>query len=98
MTKQSVSTKDRDLEDFSDVLNLVGGWGPFQYLLMFAFFPFNIFLGYVSHSPVLTLFTPPHWCKVPALTNLTLEHRSYLSKGILKISSISGSVGSMRLI
>jgi len=69
----------REIEDFSDILKQVGGWGPFQYLLMFAFFPFNIFLGYVSHSPILTLFTPPHWCKVPQLMNLTKEHRKLLA-------------------
>ena len=26
-----------------------------------ALFPFNLFLGYVYLSPILTLFAPPHW-------------------------------------
>ena len=76
---KGITKPKRDVEDFSDILKQVGGWGPFQFLLMFAFFPFNIFLGYVSHSPVLTLFTPPHWCKVPQLMNLTKEHRKLLA-------------------
>ena len=32
-----------------------------KYLITLAFFPFNIFLGYVYLSPILTLYTPPHW-------------------------------------
>ena len=47
------------MKDFDDILKHVGGWGPFQYLLVVIFFPFNIFLGYVYLSPILTLFTPP---------------------------------------
>jgi len=49
------------INDFDDVFEYIGGWGPFQYLLTLAFFPFNIFLGYVYLSPILTLFPPPHW-------------------------------------
>ena len=33
----------------------------YKYLITLAFFPFNIFLGYVYLSPILTLYTPPHW-------------------------------------
>jgi len=67
------------MKDFDDVLQHVGGWGPFQYLLVLIFFPFNIFLGYVYLSPILTVFTPPHWCKVPDLMNLTREERKHLA-------------------
>ena len=63
------------LKDFDDMLKLVGGWGPFQYLLVIIFFPFNIFLGYVYLSPILTVFTPPHWCLIPDLMNLTMVER-----------------------
>jgi len=71
--------KKKNLEDFDDILMHVGGWGFFQYLLVIAFFPFNIFLGYVYLSPILTLFAPPHWCKVPELMNLTREERKLLA-------------------
>ena len=67
------------LKDFDDILKHIGGWGPFQYVLTLIFFPFNIFLGYVSLSPILTLFTPPHWCLVPELANLTRDERMQLS-------------------
>ena len=33
----------------------------FQYVITFAFFPFNFFLGYIYLSPILTTFPPPHW-------------------------------------
>ena len=32
-----------------------------QYVITFAFFPFNFFLGYIYLSPILTTFPPPHW-------------------------------------
>ena len=65
------------IKDFDDVFRYIGGWGLYQVkqllqmssqncfynqiLLTLAFFPSCIFLGYVQLSPVLTLFTPPHW-------------------------------------
>ena len=73
------TTKKNNLEDFDDILQKVGGWGLFQYILVIAFFPFSIFLGYIYLSPILTLFTPPHWCKIPELMNLTREERKLLA-------------------
>ena len=49
------------------------------YLLVIIFFPFNIFLGYVYLSPILTVFTPPHWCYVPDLMNLTMKERKKMA-------------------
>jgi len=67
------------INDFDDVFEYIGGWGPFQYLLTLAFFPFNIFLGYVYLSPILTLFPPPHWCWVPELAHLSAQERKELA-------------------
>jgi hypothetical protein len=36
-------------------------------MLTVFFFPFNLFLGYVYLSSILTNFTPPHWCQVTSL-------------------------------
>ena len=36
-----------------------------QYMITGALFPFNLFLGYVYLSPILTLFAPPHWLGFP---------------------------------
>ena len=53
----------QQIKDFDDILSHVGGWGPFQYYSTLVFFLFNIFLGYVYLSPILTLYTPPHTCR-----------------------------------
>ena len=76
---KSENREEVKIKDFDEVLEYIGGWGPFQYLLTIIFFPFNIFLGYVLLSPILTLFTPPHWCLVPELANLTINERKQLS-------------------
>lgn len=71
--------KKSEIKDFDDILNYVGGWGPFQYFITAVFFLFNIFLGYVYLSPIITLYTPPHFCKVPQLANFSLEERRNIS-------------------
>ena len=65
----------KTIDDFDDILSYVGGWGRFQFRITLVFLLFNIFLGYVYLSPILTLHTPPHWCVVPELANLSLEAR-----------------------
>ena len=72
-------TERKQLEDFDDILTHVGGWGNFQYRITLVFFLFNIFLGYVFLSPIITLYTPPHWCHIPGLANLSMEQRRELA-------------------
>jgi len=69
------------VKDFDDMLQRVGSWGRFQITLMFFFFPFNLFMGYVYLSSILINFSPPHWCKIEELlnTNLTQEQRRHLA-------------------
>ena len=69
----------KPIEDFDDILEHVGGWGRFQYFTTLVFFLFNIFLGYVHLSPIITLYTPPHNCRVPQLANMSLEERRYFA-------------------
>ena len=64
-----------NIEDFDDVLQYVGGWGRFQYKVTVVNLLFNMFLGYVYYSPILTVFTPPHWCRVSQLANLSQDLR-----------------------
>jgi len=78
-SENSNDAKEENIKDFDDILRCVGGWGPFQYLLTVIFFPFNMFLGYVYLSPILVLFTPPHWCMVEELVNLTRKERMLLA-------------------
>ena len=72
---RSEKRSSKPIRDFDDILDYVGGWGPFQYFSTLVFFLFVIFLGYVYLSPIITLYTPPHFCKIPQLNNLSLEAR-----------------------
>ena len=76
---KEIQTPPHKIEDFDDVLSHVGGWGKFQYKITLVTLLFNMFLGYVYYSPIITLHTPPHWCLVPELTNLTQLLRREIS-------------------
>ena len=51
--------------DFEELLNHIGGWGKFQIRLTAVFVYFTFFLAYVGYTPILYLYTPDHWCKIP---------------------------------
>jgi len=82
--KADVTSPPKPVKDFDDMLQRVGSWGRFQITLMFFFFPFNLFMGYVYLSSILINFAPPHWCKVDELMNTTLnaDERRLLSTPI----------------
>ena len=71
--------KTAGVKDFDDILEHVGGWGRFQHLLALIFCPFVMFYGYINLSPILLLFTPPHWCLVPEMANMSMELRRRLT-------------------
>jgi len=77
--REEEGSREVEIKDFDDVLKHIGGWGPFQLMITGALFPFNLFLGYVYLSPILTLFAPPHWCNVPALAHLPVDQRQALA-------------------
>ena len=81
MNQQDETNKQTssEIKDFDEILTHIGGWGRFQYMLTLIYFPFNIFLGYILLSPILTLYTPDHWCLIPELSNFTLEERKSLA-------------------
>lgn len=51
--------------NFDDMLDHVGGWGKFQIRLLLIFVPFTFFLAYVGYAPILFLYVPDHWCRIP---------------------------------
>ena len=51
--------------DFDDMLVHIGGWGKFQHRLLMVCIPFTFVLAYVGYAPILFLFVPDHWCKIP---------------------------------
>ena len=77
--KQNNTKKSKPITCFEDILHHVGGWGPFQWFLTLLNFLFIFFLGTVTYSPILTLFTPQHFCKIEDLQNMTLESRRNLA-------------------
>ena len=56
----------KDKVDFEALLDHIGGWGKFQIRLTAIFVYFTFFLAYVGYTPILYLYTPDHWCKIPA--------------------------------
>ena len=77
--KQSITKKSKPITCFEDILHHVGGWGPFQWYLTLLNFLSIFFLGSVTYFPILTLFTPPHFCKIEDLQNMTMESRRNLA-------------------
>ena len=54
-----------DSIDFEEILEHVGGWGIFQKKLTGILMLATFVLSYVSHSPILYMYTPDHWCNIP---------------------------------
>ena len=68
MELQNKETKEQDNQskvDFEELLDHIGGWGKFQIRLTAIFVYFTFFLAYVGYTPILYLYTPDHWCKIP---------------------------------
>jgi hypothetical protein len=61
----------------------VGGWNRYQLHLLLIFFPFTMFLAYVSYTPILFLYVPDHWCTPdPILLNSSLSMDKILELAI----------------
>ena len=67
------------IDSFEEVLQQVGGWGPFQWYITAVNLLFNFYLGTVIYSPIITLYTPDHFCNISDLDNLTMEARRQLA-------------------
>ena len=88
--KQNITKKSKPITCFEDILHHVGGWGPFQWYLTLLNFLFIFFLGSVTYFPILTLFTPQHFCKIEDLQNKikTLEEYIKLSNANKKTETL----------
>ncbi|XP_059485227.1 solute carrier family 22 member 1-like isoform X2 [Neocloeon triangulifer] len=53
--------------DFDDVLEHVGGYGPYQRRLILLALPFNLVLTSVYFGHSFVALTPRHWCALPEL-------------------------------
>lgn len=59
---------------FSEILNSVGGDGPFQQRLLLLFLlPVCILYHMTVYNAMFMVFTPEHWCYVPELAHYPAE-------------------------
>lgn len=62
--------------DFDDLLPYIGEFNRYQKILFLLMIPFAFFVAWVYFSQIfITLIPEEHWCRVPALENLTVEQR-----------------------
>lgn len=62
--------------DFDDMLPYVGEFGIYQKLLFLMMIPFAFFVSFVYFAQIfITVVPESHWCSVPELNHLPLQHR-----------------------
>ena len=63
---------------FDDVFDDIGAFGPFQ---LYAFMLVGMwgFWSYQGTAAPFVVFPLDHWCRVPALQNLSWEQQKYIS-------------------
>ncbi len=65
--------------DFDSVLEYLGAEGRYQTVLYYLLcIPATVPAAFLAFNQVFLSATPGHWCKIPDLANLTLEHRKSL--------------------
>ena len=65
--------------DFDSVLEYLGAEGRYQTVLYYLLcIPATVPAAFLAFNQVFLSATPGHWCQIPALANLTLEHRKAL--------------------
>ncbi|XP_048488030.1 carcinine transporter isoform X3 [Plutella xylostella] len=68
------------VKDFDDLLPYVGEFGWYQRILFLLMIPYAFFFAFVYFAQIfMTVVPEQHWCRVPELGNLTVEHRRHLS-------------------
>ena len=65
--------------DFDYVLDYLGAEGRYQTVLYYLLcIPATIPAAFLAFNQVFMSATPNHWCRIPELANLTVEHRKSL--------------------
>lgn len=73
--------------DLDDILPQIGDFGKYQKLLLwFVCLPACFPCGFCAFNQLFMSETPQHWCRVPQLSNLSVEQRK-----ILSIPKVNGS-------
>ncbi|XP_014364677.2 carcinine transporter [Papilio machaon] len=89
MTSDVSSAKEtaspRRLKDLDDLFPYIGDFGWYQRILFILMIPFGFFFAFVYFSQIfMTIVPEQHWCRVPELSNLTVEERKHLSIPLLE--------------
>ncbi|CAG9566810.1 unnamed protein product [Danaus chrysippus] len=78
--KSPVKENNDDTIDLDDVLPKIGEFGIYQkFLLWFVCLPACLPCGFCAFNQLFMTDTPDHWCRVPELSNMTVENRKMLS-------------------
>ncbi|XP_050433581.1 carcinine transporter [Adelges cooleyi] len=73
---RSAGKEKSDNVDLDEVLPIVGEFGRYQKLLLwFVCLPACIPCGFGAFNQLFMSDVPPHWCRVPELSNFTAEQR-----------------------
>lgn len=76
----NVKRQENDVDALESVLYHVGEMGLYQKLLFIGMLPFGFFFAWIYFVQMFIAVTPQnYWCKVPELTNLSMELRQNLS-------------------
>lgn len=66
--------------DFDAVLDYLGAEGRYQTVLYYLLcIPATVPAAFLAFNQVFLSASPPHWCRVPELMNLSVEHRKTLA-------------------
>lgn len=66
--------------DLDDLLPQVGEFGKYQKILLwFVCLPACIPCGFCAFNQLFMADIPPHWCRVTALANFSVEQRKLLA-------------------
>ncbi|CAB3221118.1 unnamed protein product [Arctia plantaginis] len=89
LSEELNSNQHNDADALESVLSHVGSMGLYQKLLFVAMMPFGIFYAFVYCVQMFIVATPQnHWCRVPALANLSMEWRKNLSAPVTSSGEI----------
>lgn len=62
------------VEEFDDILEVVGSFGRYQkWLLLLIFMPVSFFAAFTSNLFLFQMVLPDHWCHVPGRENTSLS-------------------------
>ena len=62
--------------DFDSVLDYLGAEGRYQTVLYYLLcIPATVPAAFLAFNQVFLSATPVHWCRIPELENLTVDHR-----------------------